>query len=122
MAKRIILYGLVICSIGAIFLFSASTNYLKKPFSHDDNVQVHISNINSMVDKEDWVQAAIELKELETAWGKVVKRIQFTGEEDDIKRIYESLYRLQYMLQIKDVPGVKEELATIEFSWHDIGK
>ncbi|MEL7564821.1 MAG: DUF4363 family protein [Dehalobacterium sp.] len=122
MAKRIILYGLIVCSIGAIFLFAASTNYFKKPFSHDDNVQLHISNINSMVDKEDWAQAAKELKELETAWDKVVKRVQFTGEEDDIKKIYEALYRLQFMIKIKDLPGVKQELATIEFSWHDIGK
>lgn len=122
MAKRMFLYGLIVCSISAIFLFAASTNYFKKPFSHDDNVQLHISNINSMVDREDWTQAELELKDLETAWGKVVKRIQFTGEEDDIKKIYESLYRLQFMLKIKDLPSIKQELATIEFSWNDIGK
>lgn len=122
MVKRIFLYGLIACSICVIFLFAAGTNYLKKPLSHDDNVQLHISRINSMVDKGDWSQVELELKDLETAWSKVAKRIQFTGEEDDIKKINESLYRLKFMLKIKDLASIKQELATIEFSWNDIGK
>ncbi|HHT62694.1 MAG: DUF4363 family protein [Bacillota bacterium] len=121
MAKRIILYSLVGLTIAAIFLFAASTNYLKKPIFHDDNVPLHISRINRLVDKGDWTGAQKELILLEKAWKKVQQRVQFTGEEDDIKKISESLLKLKLMLEIKDFPGAKEELATIEFGWHDIG-
>ena len=73
------------------------------------------------MDKGDWTGAQKELILLEKAWKKVQQRVQFTGEEDDIKKISESLLKLKLMLEIKDFPGAKEELATIEFGWHDIG-
>lgn len=120
--KRVLLYGSVILSIVFIFLFAQSTNYLKKPFSHNDDVQLHISNLNTMIDNKDWTGAEMELKDLEKAWGQVVKRIQFTGEEDDIKKINESIYKLKYMLRIRDVPNSTQELANIEYGWNDIGR
>lgn len=122
MVKRILLYGSVAATMIIIFLFSASTNYFKKPFSPDEDVQLYITNLNKMVDRQDWAEADGELKYLENAWVKVRKRIQFTGEEDDIKRINEALFKLQALLRIKDVPGIKRELAIIEFGWQDIGK
>lgn len=122
MMKRVLLYGSVILSIVFIFLFAQSTNYLKKPFSHNDDVQLHISNLNTMIDNKDWTGAEMELKDLEKAWGQVVKRIQFTGEEDDIKKINESIYKLKYMLRIRDVPNSTQELANIEYGWNDIGR
>ncbi|MGI6685736.1 MAG: DUF4363 family protein [Bacillota bacterium] len=121
MLQRILLYSLVGATIGLVFLFAGSTNYLKKPFSQDDHILLYVSNINKIVDQGDWAKAQEELTHLEKAWQKVQKRIQFTGEEDDIKKISESLYKLKYMLEIKDLSGAKEELATIEFGWHDIG-
>lgn len=122
MMKRVLLYGSVILSIVFVFLFAQSTNYLKKPFSHNDDVQLHISNLNTMIDNKDWAGAEMELKDLEKAWGQVVKRIQFTGEEDDIKKINESIYKLKYMLRIRDVPNSTQELANIEYGWNDIGR
>ena len=121
MLKRILLYSLLGAAITVIFLFAGSTNYLKKPFSHDDNVSLYISNINDKLDQEDWSGAQKELLHLEKAWQIVQKRVQFTGEEDDIKKISESLYKLKMMLDIKDLSGSKEELATIEYGFHDIG-
>lgn len=95
---------------------------LKKPLAKDDDVMLFIDNVKSDVKEEKWELAKDELEKLEKAWKKVVIRIQFSSERDEIKQLQRIIERTRGYVDAKDKGGALSDLAEAEFIWTELGK
>lgn len=120
--KRVMLYGLLAVFLVGIYFVSDSIDYLKKPLVGKDNVQQHMGALEKCLLDRKWGQAAQELKEIESAWNKVQKRIQFAGESDDIQKMDEMLVRMEAAIRIKSYDIANTDMASLKFHWGHVGK
>lgn len=122
MMKKVLLYGLIASLVGAVFLFAGSTNYLKKPFSPHEDMAFYLSQMEGQVAGKDFGRAKESLKKANQAWNHVRKRIQYMGEEDDIKRIDQAFFNLKVLLDLEDADEIRQEMSALSFSWYHVGK
>lgn len=99
-----------------------SGNYLKQPLGTDDNIPEIIENIIENVMDENWEEVKKNTDILETAWKKIVLRVQFSVERDEINYFTASLARLRGAILAKDKSSALIELKEAYNHWENIGK
>jgi hypothetical protein len=99
-----------------------SDNFLKKPMGTDDNMPEYIQSIMQDISGDKWNEASNKTEQLSKAWKKVVKRIQFSAEKDEMDALSTSIARLRGAIEAKDKPGAFMELNEIYQHWEDVGK
>lgn len=99
-----------------------SGSLLKKPFCRTDDVERVIEKLNKSVREEVWEEAAIAAEELDLAWRKVVKRIQFSEERDEINFLTSNIARLQGAVATKDKSNALMELMDAYSHWENLGQ
>lgn len=118
--------ALVIClPIGTIIFFvliMLSGSYLKMPIGKDDSitdlVQVLINNVNN----EEWEEANYNTDKLSEAWDKIVRRVQFSAERDEINDFAVNVERLRGAIMAKDKGASLSELYEAHEHWRGLGK
>ncbi len=111
--------------IAALVLFIGimlSGAFLKKPFGKTDDVAQSIERMIESVNKEAWDQATIDVDELEHAWRKVIKRIQFSEERDEINLLTSNIARIRGAVTAKDKSDALVELNDAYSHWRNLGK
>lgn len=99
-----------------------SGTFLKKPLGHTDNVPKYFNLLQASIHARRWPKAAEYLNELQSAWRKVVPRIQFSEERDEINNFQHSLARMSGYLEARHQAGALAELKEIEETWNDLGE
>lgn len=110
-----------IVTLAMFICIMLSGRFMKKPFGYNDNVPKHISKIIQAVEMEDWEEARDEIEPLERAWGKVVKRIQFSSERDEIDKLSVNIARLHGAIQAQDKSDALMELNEARHHWISTG-
>lgn len=106
----------------ALFTFiMLSGNILKRPLGEDDDIVGSIDDIIEAVNKDAWYEANDMLQGLERAWKKVVSRVQFGSERDEINRLTTCIARLQGAISAKDRSGALMELYEAHNHWVELG-
>ncbi|HVJ50670.1 DUF4363 family protein [Desulfitobacterium sp.] len=103
-------------------LVMLSGDVLKKSFGNDDNITQSIAILMQDVDNENWEAADKDTDNLTRAWNKVVNRIQFSSERNEINNFSISLARLRGAIQAKDRSAGLQELNEAYEHWNDLGK
>ncbi len=107
----------------AIFIAIMTTGaLLKRPFGQEDDVIHLIEQMESNVLNSEWDQASTHLHEAKKAWTKVVHRIQFSAERDEINTLHKALDRTEGFIKAKDAGGAMAELAEARHIWEELGK
>ena len=91
--------------LATIILFSAvmlSGNYLKQPLGKNDDISGKINAIISDIQNEQWEDASKKTEELNQAWKKIILRVQFSSERDEINNFNVAMARLQGAILEKD--------------------
>jgi hypothetical protein len=120
--RRFLVIAIPIVTLVLFIMIMLSGNYLKQPLGADDNIPESIGNIIENVMDENWEGVEIEANELEAAWKKVVRRIQFSVERDEINYFTMNLARLQGAILAKNKSSALMELKEAYKHWESLGK
>ena len=72
--------------------------------------------------QDNWGEVETETENLEAAWKKVVGRIQFSLERDEINYFTTNLARLQGAILARDKSSALIELKEAYNHWENLGK
>lgn len=116
--KRFILPLLV---MSLFVLLMNSGVLLKNSFNSEDNVSLSVEKLEKALSIENWTEANDALKVLDLAWKNVQKRVQFSVEKDQMKRIEVNLLRLEGCIDAKDKASALIELNEMKGHWYELG-
>lgn len=119
--RKFLVLTIPIVTLVLFVLVMFSGDFLKYPLGQDDNIPEAIATVMQDVNNENWDRARQSTDHLEKAWDKVVKRIQFSLERDEINAFSTSLARLQGALQAQDKSAMLIELNEAYEHWRDLG-
>ncbi|WP_315117322.1 DUF4363 family protein [uncultured Clostridium sp.] len=111
--------------IGILIVFIVimlSGSYLKKPLGKDDNLPLIIERTIEEVNNENWNQVDESIDLLDNTWKKIVKRVQYSSERDEISSLNTSLARLRGAVMAKDKASALMELNEAYEHWRNLGK
>ena len=120
--RKILVIGLPVCAIIFFVVIMLSGSYLKMSLGENDNipelVQVLIKNVNS----EKWEEANHNTDKLSEAWSKIVRRVQFSSERDEINAFAVNVARLRGAIMAKDKATSLSEIYEAYEHWKALGK
>lgn len=120
--RKFIYYLVPILTIIVFVLFMHSNTYLKKPTGQGDDVAHFFQAVKKDIEQSDWTKAYKDSEHLETAWQKIITRIQFNVDRDDVQKLDSNLARLKGYIEAKDKAGAMAELSEAVRHWHDLDK
>jgi len=120
--RKFLVIAIPIVTLVIFVMIMLSGNYLKQPFGTDDNIPQTIEGLVKSIEAENWEEVEIEKQNLEAAWKKVVRRIQFSVERDEINYFTTSLARLQGAIITKDKSSAIIEIKEAYSHWENLGK
>jgi hypothetical protein len=109
--------------IATIIIFMAvmlSGNYLKQPLGKNDDIPGLIESIINDIRDEQWDSVSEKTEELNHAWKKVVFRVQFSSERNEINNFNIALARLQGAILEKDRLSAITELKEAYEHWDQL--
>lgn len=109
-------------TIALFLLIMLSDNFLKNPLTNNDNLPLSIESIRKDIEAENWSDAGVKVENLSSVWDKVVKRVQFSSEKDEIDSLYVNIARLKGAIAAKDKSSSLMELNEAYEHWENIGK
>jgi hypothetical protein len=116
----VIFTPIAIIAISMIIMLSGP--FLKKPWGEWDNVPKHIDITTKAILSDDWILAEQNEGKLEADWKAVIKRIQFSGERDEINALSVSIARLKASIIVRDKVSALMELSETGEHWEDLCK
>lgn len=115
------LYYSAIVLILTIFIFIMNAgDYMKSPRGQSDDVAEYIDLLREDIINEEWSEAEENSKKLHIAWKKVVPRIQFSVEKDEINAINVNLSRLTAYVAAREDEEALAELYEAREHWNNL--
>jgi restriction endonuclease len=111
-----------IVTLVIFILVMLSGDFLKRPLGEKDNIPQIISNISDDILKDNWKGVEEKTDELETVWKKLVKRVQFSSERDEINSFDTSIARLRGAIKLKNREDALMEISEALEHWKDLGR
>lgn len=121
--SKLFLYKIIPAIILLLFIvIMNSGTYLMHPWGFSDNVPGYFPQIYNNISRNQWNQASYDLENLHLAWRRVIKRIQFSVERDEINNFQHSMARLKGFLEARNQPGAYAEIEEMKETWDDLGQ
>ncbi|GKX29523.1 hypothetical protein SH1V18_20030 [Vallitalea longa] len=118
-AILIIFTGII---LGLFILIMNSGEYLKRPFGNNDDVDLMLQNLEKDIITDNWDKGINDIEELKGAWNKVLKRIQFSVERDNLMGIDLSIARLNGSIRGKNKVESLIGFEELKNYWDNLGK
>ncbi|MFU0825641.1 DUF4363 family protein [Clostridium sp.] len=120
--KKFLGYIIPIAAIAIFIAVMLSGKYLKQPFNPSEDVMSFVNAAIADVQSEDWIKVENDIYNIENAWNKIIPRIQFSVERDEIYNIGINIARLKGGLSCKDKPSILTELYELIENWNELSK
>ena len=120
--RKFIVAAIPIAALALFICIMISGDFLKKPLGRNDDVAGTIEKIIEDVNNEAWDKVTEEVDELDHAWSKVMKRIQFSEERDEINYLTSNIARLRGAVLAKDKSDALVELHDAYSHWNELGR
>lgn len=120
--RKFLVASIPIVTLLFFVLIMLSGNYLKRPFGNDDNVPMAIQIVMEDVNSGRWQEAYENTEKLSNAWEKVIKRVQFSSERDEINALSTSIARVKGAISAQDKSSALIELNTAYEHYNGLGK
>lgn len=98
-----------------------SGNYLKYPMGEKDNVPALVQTLVNNINDEKWEEAKSNTDKLSDAWDRIVKRVQFSGERDEINGFSMNVARLRGAIMAKNKANALSEISEAFEHWKELG-
>ncbi|MGS0763998.1 DUF4363 family protein [Syntrophomonas curvata] len=116
-------YYAVIALLFAVFVFIMNGGDLfKKPLGSQDDFALYMDKVRENITTDEWEQAVSNNEKLSRAWKRIVPRIQFSVEKDEINAINVSLARLKGTIANRDPKPSLVELCEIREHWDNLNR
>lgn len=104
-----------------LFIFiMLSGNYLKKPRDSSEDVVSYITLTLEDVKNDNWDNVKDDVIKLENAWNKIIPRIQFSVEIDEIHNLSINIARVKGAVPTKDKSSILMELNAALENWKEL--
>ncbi|MDP4126969.1 MAG: DUF4363 family protein [Bacillota bacterium] len=119
--RKFLVIAIPIVTLVLFVIVMLSGEILKQPLGNDDNVLKSIETIIQDVDHENWEAAYQDTDNLKKVWNKVINRVQFSSERDEINALSMNIARVRGAIQAKDKSIVLTELNEASEHWRELG-
>jgi len=119
--RKFLVITLPIVTLTIFILIMFSSSILKGTFKNDDNISESIQSIIQDIELENWDAANSKTDKLKMTWEKVVKKVQFSSERDEINSFSTNIARLQGSIKAKDKSNSYSELNEALDHWIELG-
>lgn len=119
--RRFLIIFIPIVTLLLFIFIMLSGNIFKKTLGKDDDIPGSIEDIIEAVNNEEWDEADGKLQALDKAWERVISRVQFGSERDEINDLSTSIARLKGAVEVKDKAGAMMELYEAYEHWDELG-
>ena len=118
--KKFISYAIPIVTLTAFILVMLGGNYLKRPLNSSENVVAYteLSIEHAKIEKWDMLQQ--DVVNIDFAWKKIIPRIQFSVERDELYNISLNVARLKGSIASEDKASTLIELNEIIENWDEL--
>lgn len=120
--RKFLTITIPIVTIALFVCIMLSGSFLKKPFNKNEDIPKKIEVITQYVNNEEWQEASDELETLDKAWRKMISRIQFSSERDEINYLSVNIARLRGAIQAEDKSSALMELYEANNHWKTLGE
>ncbi|MGI6123994.1 MAG: DUF4363 family protein [Acetivibrionales bacterium] len=120
--RKFLVYAIPIATIILFLAVMLSGNYLKQPLGKDDNIPELIDALINDIQNEQWEDAGKKTEELTLVWKKIVFRVQFSAERNEINNFSVAMARLQGAILEKDRLTAIIELKEAYEHWDQLCK
>ncbi|KAJ50113.1 putative Mrr-cat superfamily restriction endonuclease [Clostridium tetanomorphum] len=120
--RKFLVISIPIVTLVFFIVVMLSGNYLKRPLGKDDNVPESIGIVMENVNKEEWKEAYKNTEQLYDAWNKVIKRVQFSSERDEINALSASIARIKGAVSAQDKASALIELNAAYEHYNGLGR
>ena len=120
--RKFMVIAIPILTLALFILIMLSGNFLKNSLGRKDGIPDQIQIIEEHIKDEKWEEVSRETQVLEEIWKKVVVRVQFSSERDEINAFAMSLARLRGAILAEDKSSALIELKEAYEHWKDLGK
>lgn len=120
--RKFFIIVIPILTLSLFILIMLSGNVLKHPLTTDDNIPKTIQLVIQDIKDEKWQEASIKTEQLSGEWKKIINRVQFSSERDEINAFNMNLARLRGAIMAKDKANAFMELTEAYEHWNELGK
>ena len=120
--RKFLIITIPIVALICFSIIMLSGGILKKSLVQGSSIPDSIQLIVNDVDSENWSDANEKTENLSNSWDKVVKRIQFSSDRDEINSFNASIARLRGAIIAKDKSACLMELNEAYEHWDGLGK
>ncbi|MCR1898374.1 DUF4363 family protein [Irregularibacter muris] len=120
--RKFMVVTIPIITLVIFVLIMFGVNFLKNPLGKDDNIPLIIERMEHNVSNERWQEVGEQREELANAWKKVVRRIQFSSERDELNAFRINLARLKGAILAEDKSNALMELKEAHEHWESLGR
>ncbi|HHY28193.1 MAG TPA: DUF4363 family protein [Desulfitobacterium dehalogenans] len=120
--RKFLVIGIPIITIAFFVLIMQSGNYLKNPLGNEVGIPERLGQIIQEIQAENWDSAKNHWDNLSEDWDKVVKRVQFSSERNEINDFTVSIARLRGAIEAQDKSSGLQLLYEAYEHWEDLGK
>ena len=118
--KKFISYSIPIITLAIFVLLMLGGNYLKKPHNPSEDVLGLTQTSIEHAKAEKWDMLSQDLANIDTAWKKIIPRIQFSVERDEIYNISLNLAGLKGSVASEDKASTLIGLNEIIENWDEL--
>jgi len=120
--KKFSPYILPVLGLCLFIAIMFSGKYLKEPLRPSEDVMGFVKTAMQDTVNEKWDNVSIDINNIEKAWKKIVPRIQFSVERDEIYNIGINIARLKGANMTKDKSSILMELNEFMENWDELTK
>ena len=118
--RKFLVIAIPIVALVLFLVVMLSGNLLKYPLGEDDNIPQAIAVVIKDVNNEDWDTAEKDTDALDKAWKKIVRRVQFSSERDEINAFSAGIARLRGAIEAKDRSNALSDLYEAYEHWNQL--
>lgn len=119
--RKFLVIAIPIVTLTIFTLIMFSSSILKRTFVNDDNIPDSIHSIIQDIESENWDAASYKTDNLKIKWEKVVKKVQFSSERDELNSFSTNIARLHGSIKAKDKSNSYSELNEALDHWTELG-
>ncbi|TGE30997.1 DUF4363 family protein [Desulfosporosinus sp. Sb-LF] len=120
--RKFLVIAIPIVTLVFFVLVMLSGNVFKQSLGGDDNIPQSIETLMKDANQENWDAANQNADHLNRVWNKIVNRVQFSSERDEINAFTINIARVRGAIQAKDKSVVLTELSEAYEHWKELGK
>ena len=120
--KKFISYAIPIVTLVAFVLIMLGGNYFKKPQSPSEDIVAFVELSIKHAKIENWDMLDKDIVNIDTAWKKIMPRIQFSVERDEIYNISLNVARLKGSIASENKTSTLIDLYEIIENWDELSR